>query len=52
MFMCVHLNSLLDRDMKLSYFTQVFNQGINIKSMCPNYIFELKTRNRMYYKFI
>ena len=42
-FMCVKLNSLFDSDMMVYYVTQVLNQGINIKTMCPFYI--LKYRN-------
>ena len=34
-FMCVRLNSFFDREMKVYYVTQVFKQGINIKTMCP-----------------
>jgi len=40
MFMRVKLNSLLDREMKVYHVTQVLKQGINIKTMCPNYIFK------------
>jgi len=36
--MCVKLNSLNDREMNVSNVTQVLKQGINIKTMCPNYI--------------
>jgi len=36
--MCVKLNSLFDREMKVHYVTQVLKQGVNIKLMCPNYI--------------
>jgi len=39
MFMCVKLNSLLDRERKVLYVTQVLKQGINIKTICPNYKF-------------
>ena len=40
MFMRVKLNSLFDREMKVYHVTQVLKQGINIKTMCPNYIFK------------
>jgi len=40
--MCVKLNSLFDSEMKVYYVTQVFKQGINIKTMCPNYILKFK----------
>ena len=42
MFMCVTLKSLFDREMKVYYVTQVLKQGINIQTMCPNYIHEFK----------
>jgi len=41
-FMCVKLNSLFDSEMKVYYVTQMLKQGINIKTMCPNHILELK----------
>jgi len=44
--MCVKLNSLFDRDMKVYYVTQVLQESINIKMMCPNYILILETQNR------
>ena len=34
---CVKLNSLVDREVKFCYFTQVLKQGINVNTMCPNY---------------
>jgi len=37
--MCVKLNSLIDRERKVLYVTQVLKQGINIKTICPNYKF-------------
>ena len=43
--MCVKFNSLIDSEMKVYYVTQVFKQGINIKTMCPNYIHVLDLRN-------
>jgi len=39
--MCVKLNSLFDSEIKVYYVTQVLNQGINIKTMCPNFKLEL-----------
>ena len=39
--MCVKLNSLFDKEMKIYYMLQVFKQSI--KRMCPYYI--LKFRN-------
>jgi len=45
MFMCVK-NPLFVSEMKVCNATQVLKQGINIKTMCPNYIhFVLKFRN-------
>ena len=41
--MCVKLNSIFYREMRVFYVTQVLKQGINIKTMCPNCI--LKCRN-------
>jgi len=41
--MCVKLNSLFDREMKVYYVIQVLKKGINMKTMCPYYI--LKFRN-------
>ena len=41
--MCVRLNSFFDREMRVYYVTQVFKQGINIKTMCPNYTLDLET---------
>ena len=41
MFMFVKLNSLFDSDM-VYYVTHIFKQGINIKTMCPNYILYFK----------
>ena len=41
--MCIKLNSLFDREIKVLYATQVLKQGFNIKTICPNYI--LKYRN-------
>jgi len=42
MFICVKLNSLFDSEMKVYYVTQVYKQGINIKTMCSNYILEFR----------
>ena len=36
--MFVKLNSLFDREMKVYHVTHVLEHGINIKTMCPNYI--------------
>ena len=43
--MCVKLNELFDSKMKDCYVTQVLKQGINIKTMCPNYIPEFRNTN-------
>jgi len=43
LFICVKLNPLLDREMKVYYVTLVSKHGINIKTMCWNYV--LKFRN-------
>jgi len=43
MFICVKLNSIFDREVKVYYITQVLKQGMNIKINCPKYI--LKFRN-------
>jgi len=48
--MCVKLNSLFDKEMKVYYVTQVLKQCINIKTMCPNYILEFKNTKRIYCK--
>ena len=40
--MCVKLNSLLNSEMRVCYVTKVFKQGINIKTMCPNYTLEIR----------
>jgi len=40
--MCVKSNSLFDSEMKVYYVTQLLKQGINIKTMCPNYILEFR----------
>jgi len=42
--MCVKLNSLCDRKMKVYYVTQVLKQGMNIKMMCHNYILEFRDK--------
>mgnify|MGYP007133528473 CR=1 FL=1 len=39
---CVKLNSLFDIEVKVYYVKQVLKQGININTMCPNYILELR----------
>jgi len=36
MFMCVKLNSLFDREMKVYYVTQVLEQGNDIKTTYSN----------------
>ena len=41
--MRIKLNSLIDSEMKVHYVTQVLKQGINIKTMCPNYTLDLET---------
>ena len=41
-FMCVNLNKLCDREMKVYYVTNVLNQCINIETMCPKYIPEIR----------
>ena len=40
--MCVKLNSLFDSEMKFHYVKQVLKQCINIKTMCPNYLLEIR----------
>ena len=45
--MCVKLNSLLDREMKVYYVTQVVKHGIDIKTMCPYYILKFRNTNRI-----
>ena len=43
-------NSLFDREMKVFYVTQVLGQGINIKTICPNYILKFrKNENHIYW---
>ena len=51
-FMCVKLNSLFDREMKVYYVTQVLKQGVNIKTMCPNSYLNLETQSLIYCKSI
>jgi len=46
MFMCVKLNSLFNREMKIYYVTQVLKQGIMSKR-CVLITYS-KTRNRIY----
>ena len=50
--MCVKLNSLFDREMKVYHVTQVLKQGRNIKTMCPNYILEFRNTKSHYCKSI
>ena len=40
--MCVKLNSLFDSEKKVYYvtLTHLLKQGINMKTMCPNYLLE------------
>jgi len=46
MFSYVLLKSIFDREIKVYYYVkQVLKQGINIKTMCPNYIFEFRNTN-------
>jgi len=45
MFMRVKLKSLFDREIKVCYDTQVLKHGINIKTMCSNYILLYIFRN-------
>jgi len=45
MSMCVKLNSLFDREMKIFLVTEVLKQGIKLKTMCPNYKLELRNMN-------
>ena len=40
--MCVKLFKLIDSEMKVFYVTKVLKQGINIKTMYPHYILELR----------
>ena len=47
--MSVKLNSLFDSEIKVYYVTQVFKQGINIKTICPNCV--LKFRNTQSHLF-
>jgi len=42
------VNSLFDSETKVYYVTQVFKQGINIKTTCPNYILEFRNM-QMYF---
>ena len=42
--MCVKLYSLFDSEMKVYYVTQVFKQGINIETICPNHILEFRNK--------
>ena len=38
MCVCVKLKALVDSERKVYHVTQVLQPGINIKTMCPNYI--------------
>jgi len=49
--MCVTLNSLLDRDMKVFFVCQALKQGINIKTMCPNYILNFRNNKSHLFHF-
>jgi len=40
--MCVKMNSLFDREIKVFYVTKELKQGINIKTMFPYYILEFR----------
>jgi len=46
--MSVKLNSLFDNEMKVYYVTQVLKQGINIKTMCPNYVLDFRNTKSNY----
>ena len=47
------LNSLVDSAMEVYYITQVCKQGVNIKTVCPNYKLELRsTQSHLYCKSI
>jgi len=41
--MCVKLNSLFDREIKVYDVTQVLKQVINIRKKCPYYIPEFRS---------
>ena len=51
-FMCVKLNSLFDKEMKVYYVTQVFKRGINMKTMCPNCILLLRNTKSYLLQFL
>jgi len=38
--------------MKVYYVIRLLKQGLYINTMCPKYLLELETRNRMYCKYI
>jgi len=40
--MCVKLNLSFDSEIKVYCVTKVLTQGVNIKTMCPNYILEFR----------
>jgi len=42
MFMCVKVNSLYDREMKVFYVPHVLKEVIKIKTMCSNYILKFR----------
>ena len=47
MIMCVKLNKLFDREIKLYYVRQVLQQAININTMCSNvYIREIRSLSK------
>jgi len=51
MFIYVKLTSLFDREMKYYYVTQMFKQGINTNTMCPNCILEFIDTNHIHGKY-
>ena len=48
--MCVKLNLLFNSEMKVSYITYVLKHCINIKTVCPNYILELRSTNSHFFQ--
>ena len=43
--MLIKFKTSIDKELNFSYATQVLKQGINIKTICPNYILEFRNTN-------
>ena len=43
--MLIKFYKSFDKELNVSYATQMLKQGINIKTICPNYILEFRNTN-------